>query len=55
MRRIVGSTGSPRPVFLGQGHPLIDGLPRSAGLDLASVMSYPSRNVMLRYCSGCQH
>ena len=43
------------PVFLGQGRPLIDGLPSIAGLDLAGVISYPSGNVMLRYCSGRQH
>jgi dihydrofolate reductase len=43
------------PVFLGQGRPLVDGLPSVSGLDLAGVMSYPSGNVMLRYCSGHLH
>lgn len=44
-----------RPVLLGDGRRLMDGLPSVTGLDLARVMSYPSGNVMLHHCSGRRH
>jgi dihydrofolate reductase len=43
------------PVLLGQGRRLMDGLPHMTELELASVISYPSGNVMLHYCFGRWH
>jgi hypothetical protein len=43
------------PVFHGWVRPLVDGLSRVVGLELAGVMSYPSDNVMLRYGLRAQH
>ena len=43
------------PVLLGQGRRLMDGLPHMTELELASVMSYQSGNVMLHYCFGRRH
>jgi dihydrofolate reductase len=37
------------PILLGDGRPLLGGVPKSLRLDLLEARAYPSGNVMLRY------